>query len=104
MLSVLAPFPYNPPMHVTICIMNHECMNIDRAYPKLHGFLDVFEHLGDVGKTRRVDVGAVVTAHNPSAPTTLLCSLSASDNGTLEEGKNWIVKFLMVWDMSCNDI
>ena len=77
-------------------------MNIE--YPKLHGFLDVFEHLGDVGKTRRVDVGAVVTAHNPSAPSTLLCSLSASNNGTPEEGKYGNVKFLMVWDMSCNGI
>ena len=77
--------------------MNHE-------YPKLHGFLDVFEHLGDVGKTRRVDVGAVVTAHNPSAPSTLLCSLSASNNGTPEEGKYGNIKFLMVRDMSCSDI
>ena len=79
-------------------------MNVDKAYPKLHGFLDIFKHLGDVDKTRRVDVGAVVTAHNPGAPTTLLCSLSASNNGTPEEGKYWTVKFLMVRDMSCNDI
>ena len=80
--------------------MNREYMNVDRAYPKLHGFLDVFEHLGDVGKTRRVYVGAVVAAHNSCAPTTLLCSLSASNNGVPEGGKCGNV----VWDMSCNDI
>ena len=40
-------------------------------YPELHDSLDVVEHLCDVSEAGKAVVGAVVAAHDPSAPPAL---------------------------------